>query len=82
MLLHSGSCIIAALLEARNCLAVENNPVLFIQSKVRVVDRMKQVSSPPKEASPSSPLATNDCHEMQHEELCADTEEELRLGSS
>ncbi len=33
-----GSGIIAALLEKRNCVAVERDPVLFIQSKVCAMD--------------------------------------------
>lgn len=35
---YSGSCVIAAANEGRNCVAVEEDPVLYIHSKVRVVD--------------------------------------------
>ena len=47
----TGSCVIATLKEERNCVSVEEDPVLYINSKVHVIDSGVGVlqNHPPKE---------------------------------
>ena len=50
-ILFVGSCIMAALLEHRNCLAIEKDPTLFINSKVRTVSFGNTIAAPGKETT-------------------------------
>ena len=47
-ILFVGSCIMAALLEHRKCLAIEKDPTLFINSKVRTVSFGNTIAAPGK----------------------------------